>query len=966
VRRGALKSRTALHKSSAAHEHKLLLPRRLWCLALVLIGVLALFQAQRSLSMAQTRVIHLPSSKILLGPVPGNSQETNSFPTAIAIAPSGTYAAILNNGFGTQESGFEQSIAVLDLNTDQVVDFPDDRLGVGARQNYFLGLAFGSKGDTIYASVASFSDPIALQPGSTGNGIAVYAFENGSVKRKGFIKIRPQPIAPGKIGTVQSDAIPPSQAISYPAGLAVIPTQAGDQLLVADNFSDDVLLIDATTGAELRRYDLSGHPVIPGSFPYGITVTRDHRKAYCSLWNDSMVAELDLVNGGVSRKISVAAPATATSPGSHPTALLLSPDETRLYVTLANADAVAVVDTAVGKQLRLLSTHLPTQEYGGNCPDALAQSADGRWLFVANASSNALAVFDLEHFADREIRASGFVPTQWYPTALAVHDDELLVVAGKSIGSGPNAGPLPVIDTKDDKMKKSFDLWYLRQHQHPYILSLIHGSVARIRIPETLRVLSTLTRDVEQANLMQGRTWQIRFVTGANPIKHIVYVIKENRTYDQIFGDLTPGDADPSLCLFGEQITPNQHKLARQFGILDRFYCSGAGSSDGHVWSTAAITSDYTEKTSQLSEHSYDYEGQVANGFPLQEGLPDVDEPATGYIWGNLARHGLSHRNYGEFVLTHWCDLGWALGRGGNTTPLPPGITCSRQYVLHGERLPQNLGEPHGSTSPWLWPIPMIAENVPTKPELERNFDPHYPDFRLDYPDQLRADEFLNEFGQFVTARSTKHGKELPAFTILRLPLDHTLGTWPGFPTPSAAVADNDLALGRVVEAISHSPYWDDTAIFVLEDDASDGGDHVDAHRSIALVISKYSPGDKEHPFVDSSFYSTVSMIATMEALLGLPPMNNNDAQAPVMASLFSGAGQQPPFVADQRNSVNKLIYEMNLANAPGANESKEMDFSHADAVDPDELNAILWRARKGTAPAPRTSGHSSIRKNNP
>ena len=928
------------------------------------IGVLGLSQAQRSFSTAQKRIVSLPSSKIMLDPVPGNLQETNSFPTAIAIAPSGNYAAILNNGSGTRESGFEQSIAILDRNTNQVVDFPDDRLGVGARQNYFLGLAFGSKGDTIYASVASISDPTALLPGSMGNGIAVYSFEDGRIKPRKFIKIPPQPIAPGKTGTVTSDALLPNEAIPYPAGLAVISTQHGDRLLVADNFSDDVLLIDATTSAELRRYDLSGHPVIPGSFPYGITVTRDQRRAYCSLWNDSRVAELDLVNGGVSRNISVGAPTSATSPGSHPTAMLLSPDETRLYVALANADSVAVVETAQGKQSSLLSTRLPTQQYGGNYPDALAQSPNGKWLFVANASSNAVAVFDLEHFASGAPRVSGFIPTQWYPTALAVRDDELLVVSGKSIGSGPNAGPLPIIDSKTDNLKKPFDLWYLRQHQHPYILSLIHGSVARITIPETVRILPELTREVEQANLMQSRNWQIRFVTGANPIRHIIYVIKENRTYDQVFGDLSPGNADPSLCLFGKEITPNQHKLARQFGILDNFYCSGVGSSDGHVWSTAAIASDYTEKTSQLGEHSYDYEGQVANGFPLREGLPDVDEPATGYIWGNLARHGLSHRNYGEFVQTHWCDLGWALGRGGSRTALPPGVTCSRQYVLHGERLPGNLGAPRGSSSPWRWPIPLIAENVPTKPELERSFDPRYPDFRLDYPDQLRADEFLNEFEQFVAARRTNHGPDLPSFTILRLPLDHTLGTWPGFPTPAAAVADNDLALGRVVEAVSHSPYWDDTAIFVLEDDASDGGDHVDAHRSIALVISKYSPGNEERPSVHSSFYTTVSMIATMEALLGLPPMNNNDAQAPVMASLFSGAGQQPAFIADYRNRANKLIYEMNLADAPGANESKKMNFSHADAVNPEKLNAILWRARKGSAPLPQR--RSSIRESNP
>jgi hypothetical protein len=456
----------------------------------------------------------------------------------------------------------------------------------------------------------------------------------------------------------------------------------------------------------------------------------------------------------------------------------------------------------------------------------------------------------------------------------------------------------------------------------------------------------------------------IPFKAGGNPIKHVIYIIKENRTYDQLFGDLKPGDADPSLCMYGEEITPNQHKLARQFGVVDNFYDSGEVSGDGHVWSMAAISSDYNEKTWPIGyrggEHTYDYEGEVARSVPLQQGIPDVNEPGTGYIWSAVARQGLTHRNYGEYVMTRWCDDAAAGQSPLKGTPLPQGMSCAQKFTRKGEALPANVGEPHGSPSPWPWRVPLIGLNVATKPELENNFDPHFANFRLDYPDQLRADEFLNEFAEFVKAGQRGTGTELPQFVILRLPNDHTAGAEAGMPKPEASVADNDLAVGRVVEAVSHSPYWDDTAIFILEDDAQDGADHVDAHRSLALVISKYAPGSPAHPFVDHHFYTTVNMLHTMEVLLGLPSMNNNDAHAAVMAPLFSGGESQPPFSADRRNRNNGLIYLVNPRNGPGAKESAKMDFSHADAADAHALNAILWRERKGNVPMPAPK-HSVI-----
>jgi hypothetical protein len=446
----------------------------------------------------------------------------------------------------------------------------------------------------------------------------------------------------------------------------------------------------------------------------------------------------------------------------------------------------------------------------------------------------------------------------------------------------------------------------------------------------------------------------------------VIYIIKENRTYDQILGDLGVGNGLPGLTMYGEEITPNEHKLARQFGVLDNFYDSGEVSGDGHVWSNAAISSDYTEKTWQQSyrgrERVYDYEGVVENGYPLREGISDVNEPGSGYIWTDLARNGKSLYHFGEFISTKFCLSPDSAPMGSSPTqgtPEPEPAQCgARGDIRRGEAVPQNYG---GGTSPYPWPIPLINENVPTKPELVGHFDPQFPDFQLSFPDQLRVEEFLTHFRQWVQERG--QGRDtMPQFIQLRLPNDHTAGTTPGMPTPKASVADNDLAVGRAVEAISHSPYWEDTAFFILEDDAQNGADHVDAHRSVALVVSKYSPR-QEQPVVDSTFYTTVSVLRTMEELLGLSPMNNNDAFAPPIAPLFAGAGDQPAYEADYRNRDNGLLYQANGPKAPGAQASSRMDFTHEDRADPRVLNVILWRDAMGNKPLPAMLAHPQSRR---
>ncbi|HEU5452554.1 MAG TPA: phosphoesterase, partial [Terriglobales bacterium] len=346
-------------------------------------------------------------------------------------------------------------------------------------------------------------------------------------------------------------------------------------------------------------------------------------------------------------------------------------------------------------------------------------------------------------------------------------------------------------------------------------------------------------------------------------------------------------------------------------------------------------------------ERTYDFQGDVANNIPLQQGQPDPNEPGTGYLWTSAARHHLTYRNYQEFIPTAWCDSPPSSWGGA---PRPEDNCPAGKYLHKGDPLPAELqypGQPATVEFPWL--VPVVAHNNATKPELVGHFNPRYADFRLDYPDQYRANIFLNEFATWVNDR--KNGRDtMPQLITMALPNDHTSALRPNFGTPDALVADNDLALGRIVEAISHSPYWDDTAICVLEDDAQDGVDHVDAHRSIALIISKYGPAKGT---VESHFYTTVNMVRTIEALLGLPPMNNNDAHAAVMAPLFSGDGSQAPFTANTSNRENGRIYKVNPARGAGAAASAKLDWSRPDAANNVVMNRILWRAAMGKKKMP-------------
>jgi hypothetical protein len=364
-----------------------------------------------------------------------------------------------------------------------------------------------------------------------------------------------------------------------------------------------------------------------------------------------------------------------------------------------------------------------------------------------------------------------------------------------------------------------------------------------------------------------------------SPIKNVIYIIKENRTYDQVFGDMKQGNGDASLCLFPEKVTPNHHKLAREFVLLDNFYCDGEVSADGHEWSMGAYATDFVEKVWPLTYRP----GDKKIGYPAEGSYP-IATPAGGYLWDRCADAKVTYRSYGE-----WIDTGKKVGDPGK----------------------------------------------PRAKALEGHFDPQFRGWDLDYPDQKRADRFLEELKGF------EEKGEMPHLTILRLPNDHTAGTKVGSPTPTAFLADNDLALGRVVEGVSKSKFWKETAIFVVEDDAQNGSDHVDAHRTVALVISPWT----KHKHVDSSMYSTASMLRTMELILGLKPMSQYDAAARPMFASFQGAADETPYA----HVVPKVdLKEKNRRTAWGANISEKFDLTKEDAVDDLVLGEVIWRSVKG------------------
>jgi DNA-binding beta-propeller fold protein YncE len=928
---------------------------------MVLVGVGAV---QARGQAPTTGAIDLSTSKQLIGEAAGSPKRVNSLPMSLAASPDGRWVVSLNAGYGTYESGYAQSLAVMNTATGTVKDFPDDRVGPRADQTLFSGLAFSADGSRVYASLASSSAPMGDGEGKSGNGVIVYGFANGVLTPKGFWKLPMVRLAAGR----HTDYVPDGDGtlgVPYPAAIAVVPGSS-EKLLIAENLSDAVVLMDAATGKIEKRFDVSESEAVPGTYPIAVAVTRDGRRAFVALWNASEVAELDLSTGEVKRRVALMKPKSPIAPGTHPCALLLDEKDGVMYVALSNRDAVAALEIGKAAAPELVvrgyfDTRLPGQSYFGAEPDALAMNAAGTRVYAANMGSDAVAVLDpkkLRGLAKDKgmVEPMGFVPTELMPTAMVVTGGKLYVATDKGKGTGPNNFPQKPL--KGDEAGKA------RTGSFTYVGTLIYGSLARVDEAKIEAGLKASTDVVLESNRMKAAAESISFAGGAeSPIKHVIYIIKENRTYDQILGDLAVdgkkvGNGDASLTMYGQGVTPNEHKLALQFGVLDNFYDSAEVSGDGHVWSNAAIGTDYLEATWQQNyrgrQRTYDYEGMVADGYPLLQKIPDVVEPASSYIWTDMAAHGRTTYNFGEYISSVFCGDKAAkkvtadpkLGAGSNLQAV-----CAVPDTKPGEMLPAEWG---GGKNLWPWAIPKLANNIATKPELVGHFAVEAPDFNLRVPDQIRAEVFLKHLEQWKTERAAGTDS-MPNFVEMRLGNDHTAGTTPGGPTPKSSVADNDLAIGRMVEAISHSEYWNDTAFFILEDDAQNGGDHVDAHRSIALIVSKYAPHAKvgQAAMVDSRFYSTVSVLRTMERLLGVPPMNNNDAFASLISTLFTGPGDQPAYTADMSNKDNGLIYTANKSSAPGAAASMKMDFTHADRADTDKLNLILWQDAMGNVPPP-------------
>jgi DNA-binding beta-propeller fold protein YncE len=704
----------------------------------------------------------------------------------------------------------EQGVQVVDLRTRRV----EQTL---KQEAAFLGLAFSRDGRTLYAS--------------GGNDDSVYCYDWDGKAATLRTRIELAKKEPGKTGS------------RYPAGLAV--SSDGKFLYVAENVGDALAVVDLRTSAVVGRLPTE-------HYPYAVAVARDGA-VYVSAWGGKSVSVFRPRSDGklsYSGRIGV---------GRHPSALLLDASGSRLFVALASVDSVVEVDTRLRKVVRRFSDAAPGAPQEGATPNALALSRDETRLFVAEADSNAVAVFDLAHARRRGSptaeRPAGRVPVDWYPSSVLEREGQLLVLCGKGRGTSPNPnGPTP---GQGIERPRGYTLGQLDG-----TLRIVPGNLAG-------QELAALTRRVAAANGWNSHARQRRYP----PFKHVVYIIKENRTYDQVFGDLPNADGDPSLVFFGRDSTPNHRALAARFGLFDRFFTNAEVSSQGHVWSTAGYVTDYGEKTipSLYSDRRAD----------VDEG--DADEPANGFLWTLAVNSGVTFRDYGEWV--------HASAEG------PQGFSA-------------------------------------TRPGLAPDISPTYPPFDMNIPDQRRADVWISELQDFV-----RRG-EMPQLEIMHLPADHTAGARPGMCTPRACMADNDLALGRIVEALSHSPFWKDTVVFVLEDDAQAGPDHFDSHRSPLLVISAYN-----RPGTVSRFANTTDVIAAIEDILGLGRLSQFDYFSRPLSDVFAPAPDLTPYDAVR---PAQSLDELNPAKGPGAEESKAFDLSAPDRIDDAAFNRVLWKVVKG------------------
>ena len=781
----------------------------------------------------------------------GQQVLVGDFPVNIAMHPDGVYAAVLHSGYG------QHDVRILEVKSGRV-------LSTLALEELYYGLVWSPDGKQLYVG------------GGAGEVIYGFDFHAGALSARRELRLR----------AAAEEGVPNGLAVSDDGSALYVAESWGQRVEKISTRPGPLLIWNRTlavapgsagTNPEGERRKVDDDPAAP--FPYTCLPDEAHGRLFVSLWAKSAVLVLDAKTGVDLARWPV---------GDHPNEMVLSRDG-RLFVAEANRNSVSIVDTANGRVLETLNTALFPNALPGSMPNSLALSPDGSRLFVANANNNNVAIFDVS--ARGHAVSLGFIPVGWFPTSVRVtHDGRTLLVAnGKGITSRANpGGPYPA-DARPHNLQE-------------YIGGLLQGTVSLIALPEEKNRLDqfglwTKTAyaccPLNSAAAPRGNRPAGNPIPGAVrescPIKHVIYVVRENRTYDQVFGDMPTGNGDARLCLFPENITPNAHALAREFVLLDNFYADGEVSADGHEWTMAAYATDFVEKTWPLS---YGHNDGRKYDYP-SEGRYPVAYPANGYLWNRAAEAGVSYRTYGEFT-----------DNGGGSPDKPARASL---------------------------------------PILQGHVDEIYPSWDIHITDVRRASLFT------AAVAAYERDGDMPRLQVVQLPGDHTAGGRAGERTPAAMVADNDLALGQIVEAVSHSKFWADTAIFVLEDDAQNGPDHVDAHRMPALVIS---PWTKRHA-VDSTLYSTTSMLRTMELILGLQPMSQYDAAATPMWSSFQSRPELAPFVA-RPAQVN--LDAVNPKTGWGAHASRHMDFSKPDRVDDIVLNTVVWRIVRGPSipvPAP-------------
>lgn len=770
-----------------------------------------------------------------LDPV-GKQIPLDTLPMSTATTPDGKYLLVLNCGYKPP------SITVIDLSSGTVK-------GSTPVPDAWLGLTISPKGDRVYVSGAQRAS------------ILEFSLQDGVLKQTREFSVKPGPTktAHDFIGDVTFDP-------------------SGRYLYAADMYNDAVVMVNPQSGAVIGRAKT-------GRRPYRILFQPDGKYFYVSHWADGTVGQYETGNG------SSTGPATRI--GAHPTDLLwiagapeqpeggAAPYVARLFVAAANTNNVYAVGVSADNQLNVveaINVSMTPRQPLGMTPSGLAASADKKRLFVACSDANTVAVVDIA--SDRS-RVEGFIPVGWYPTAVrALPSGGLIAINGKGGRSYPNPnGPSPRVG--DSPVHKGLEA-------EQYVARMQTGTASWIE-PFTPAQLETWTQAA--LNDMPYRDAKLDETSPLPAIQHVLYIVKENRTYDQVLGDMKEGNGDPNLVLFGENVTPNLHKIAREYVLLDNFYVNADVSADGHNWSTAAIAPDYVNKLwpSNYAKRRavYDFEEQDAAALP----------PA-GYLWTNANAAGLSIRNFGY-------------------------MAENKEGAKPGEEQIRKVNDPI----------------------LAKCTNRYYRSFDLDYPDVERANTFLKEL------RDYERTGEMPRLIVMRLGNDHTNGTSPGRLSPLSYAADNDQAVGMIVEGISKSKFWTSTAIFIVEDDAQNGPDHVDSHRSPAYIVSAYI---KRHT-VDSTMYNTTSMLRTMEFLLGLRPMTHFDAGARAIVAPFQQTADAAPYTLEK---PRVSLTDRNPANAPGAGQSAKMDFAEADDVDEDQLNDILWRAIRKDAPPPPTRSY--------